>query len=66
MKTLTPKEELIIIDDMILDFQRKKFKAKTAEEKEEFRYILKGIYAMRTKRVNDIDILEQFEKQKVA
>lgn len=66
MKTLTPQEELIIIDDMILDFQRKKFKAKTLDEKNEFAYILKGIYDMRTKRKNQIDILEQYAKIKVA
>lgn len=66
MKTLSPKEELTIIDDMILDFQRKKYKAKTAEDKQQYTDILKGIYQMRTVRVNQIDILEQFEKQKVA
>lgn len=66
MKTLTPQEELIIIDDMILDFQRKKYKAKTSEDKVQYTEILKHIYDMRTKRTNAIDILEQYAKIKVA
>jgi hypothetical protein len=66
MKDLTPQEELIIIDDMILDFQRKKFRAKTEEDKQQYTDILKGIYDMKEVRKRQVEVLEAYDKIKVA
>ena len=66
MKTLSPKEELIIIDDMILDFQRKKFRATNPEDKQQYTDILKGMYDMKEIRRTQVDILEAYDKIKAA
>jgi hypothetical protein len=66
MKAFTPQQELIIINDMILDFQRKKIRATNSEDKQQYTEILKHIYDMKEIRRTQIEILEAFDKQKVA
>ena len=64
MKTLTPKQELIIINYMILEYQRKKIRATNSEDKQQYADILKGIYDMKEIRRTQIEILEAYDKTK--
>jgi hypothetical protein len=66
MKTFTPYEELEIINEMILDYQRKKFKAKTPEDKQDFIDMLKVAYDMKEVRRKQIEILEAYNKLQTA